>query len=177
MRKYLSKVSTAIDVVNLLKGKSLLKGFFFSERNILLSYIGWLLLVSISFVLMPKILLRNVSVDERLRLFMAIANINRAIAVIDILLCVLIIAISKIKVVKIVFAVYFVCKVLILFFISLIVNLFSSKKTPFRLFQQGISSKALTGNAENKIKYNGYEQNTSFDLNLYESFTVCMIRR
>ncbi|MBS1632570.1 MAG: hypothetical protein JST10_08355 [Bacteroidetes bacterium] len=34
----------------------------------------------------------------------------------------------------------------------------------------GISSKALNGVAENKIKYNGYENNTDFDLNLNESF-------
>jgi RHS repeat-associated protein len=34
----------------------------------------------------------------------------------------------------------------------------------------GISSKALNGAPENKKKYQGYEYNTDFDLNLYESF-------
>lgn len=34
----------------------------------------------------------------------------------------------------------------------------------------GISSKALNGVAENKFKYNGYEHNNTFDLNLYETF-------
>jgi RHS repeat-associated protein len=41
---------------------------------------------------------------------------------------------------------------------------------PFGLTMTGISFKALTGNAENKLKYNGYELNQDFDINLYESF-------
>jgi RHS repeat-associated protein len=34
----------------------------------------------------------------------------------------------------------------------------------------GISSKALNGAAENKRKFNGIEQNTDFDLNMYDAF-------
>ena len=41
---------------------------------------------------------------------------------------------------------------------------------PFGLLQQGISSKALTGFAENKYKYNGIEYNNDLDLNSYDAF-------
>jgi RHS repeat-associated protein len=42
---------------------------------------------------------------------------------------------------------------------------------PFGLTMQGISSKALSfGGAENKKKYQQYEFNSDFDINLYESF-------
>jgi RHS repeat-associated protein len=42
---------------------------------------------------------------------------------------------------------------------------------PFGLTMQGISSKALKANyAENKYKYNGIEQNTDFELNMYDAF-------
>jgi RHS repeat-associated protein len=34
----------------------------------------------------------------------------------------------------------------------------------------GISCKALNGAVENKLKYNGIEQNTDFDLNMYDAF-------
>ena len=41
---------------------------------------------------------------------------------------------------------------------------------PFGLTMAGISSKALNGLAENRYKYNGIEQNTDFDLNMYDAF-------
>ena len=41
---------------------------------------------------------------------------------------------------------------------------------PFGLVMAGISSKALNNSPANKYKFNGYEQNTDFDLNTYESF-------
>jgi RHS repeat-associated protein len=41
--------------------------------------------------------------------------------------------------------------------------------TPWGLITKMLSSKAF-GKIENKYKYNGYEQNETFDLNLYESF-------
>ena len=41
---------------------------------------------------------------------------------------------------------------------------------PFGMTMAGISSKALNGIAENKYKYNGIEQNTDFDLNMYDAF-------
>jgi hypothetical protein len=41
---------------------------------------------------------------------------------------------------------------------------------PFGLVMNGISSKGLSGVVDNKKKYNGIEQNTDFDLNLYDAF-------
>ena len=41
---------------------------------------------------------------------------------------------------------------------------------PFGLTMAGISSKALNGLAENKFKFNGIEQNTDLDLNMYDAF-------
>lgn len=41
---------------------------------------------------------------------------------------------------------------------------------PFGLTMSGISSKALNGQPENKKKYQQYEFNSGFDINLYESF-------
>jgi RHS repeat-associated protein len=41
---------------------------------------------------------------------------------------------------------------------------------PHGLIAAGISSKALNFGKENKYKFNGYEQERNFDLNLYESF-------
>jgi RHS repeat-associated protein len=40
---------------------------------------------------------------------------------------------------------------------------------PFGLVMAGISSKAV-GRLENKLKFNGYEENKSLDLNWLESF-------
>lgn len=45
-----------------------------------------------------------------------------------------------------------------------------SYRSPFGLTMAGISSKALNGVAENKKKYQQYELNNDFDINLYESF-------
>jgi len=41
---------------------------------------------------------------------------------------------------------------------------------PFGLVMNGISSKGLSGVVDNKKKFNGIEQNTDFDLNLYDAF-------
>ena len=42
---------------------------------------------------------------------------------------------------------------------------------PFGLTMAGISDKALKGQyAENKNKFNGIEQNSGFDLNMYDAF-------
>jgi RHS repeat-associated protein len=41
---------------------------------------------------------------------------------------------------------------------------------PFGLVMNGISSKGLNGVSENKKKYNGIEQNSDFELNIYDAY-------
>ena len=49
---------------------------------------------------------------------------------------------------------------------------------PFGLTMAGISSKAQNSEYnENKHKFNGIEQNTDFDLNMYDAFTEILIRK
>jgi|GEM_PF-5906674 len=84
------------------------------DVNLLLGYIGWLVLVSLSFVLIPRFLLPDLDVENRMSAFITIANINFIIAIVDIVLIVLVIGLSKAKIIKIAFAVYLICKIILL---------------------------------------------------------------
>lgn len=84
-----------------------------ADTNLLLSYIGWLVLINISFVFLPRYLLQDLVLEERTKAYITMANINLIVSIVDIALMIVVIGLSKARIIKVIFVVYLVCKLLL----------------------------------------------------------------
>lgn len=84
------------------------------EINIVLAYLGWFVLISMMFVLLPHFILNDDFSSERLNKLVLMANVNKVISIVDIVLIAIVFYISKTKKVKTAFFLFFLCKLFLI---------------------------------------------------------------